>query len=151
LRLLFRIGQPQGDQVYARPVLEALLAERRTRTLRLRQLPLVAEQHLRTVLALVLGHGDLAGQFQAGAGDAVLRRDLDRAAPRQQVVGDALALVAVLEAAEVQRRVGQRAVAVNVVCQVVHDLALLAAQLHRLGQRRAAQARRLRQVLRVRR
>ena len=109
----------------------------------LRHLPLVGQQHLRAVLAPVLGDRHLAGQLQAGAGDAVLRDDLDRPAAGEQVVGDPLAAVAVLAAGP--GRAGRRSAAgaVDVVGEVVHDLALLAAELQGLDQRRPLEARRL--------
>ena len=120
----------------ARAGLQPLLAEGGAGALGLGHLALVGQEHLRPVLAPVLGDGHLAGQLQAGAGDAVLRDDLDRPAAGEQVVGDPLAAVAELEPGQVERGVGQRAEAVDVVGEVVHELALLAAELQRLDQRR---------------
>ena len=97
-------------------------------------LALVGQEHLRAVLAAILGHGHLAGQLQAGAGDAVLRDDLDRPSAGQQVMGDPLALVAELEPGLIERGVGQGTEPIDVAGEVVHDPALLAAELQRLGQ-----------------
>src|SRR5262249_23072808 len=98
----------------------------------------------------VLLDDDLAGQLQPGTGDAVLRRDLDSATPDQQVVSDALALVAILQPLQVERGIVVRPQPAYVGLQVIHQPPLLAARLTRPQQRATLNPCRLRQALRAR-